>query len=156
MGDLTGDPPPQRHRWTEIQRLGLLDGIKSLLEYERLIAIGSLLAEEYLRQFRPDPFAAKTAQIVHFLMFNDVHPWGGKFRAPGESVIVGGFPGADSWRIGRELDLLELQLNHFADASRTAVSSLLTEALRCAFRMLEQIMETSLEADFESSKFPPA
>jgi fido (protein-threonine AMPylation protein) len=70
-------------------------------------------------------------------MFEDVYPWAGEFRGSGEAVVVAGYPGADSWRIVRELQLLEVQCDIFRTTARDSpVSDEQLNALLCAFHHL--------------------
>src|SRR2546430_2524263 len=98
-------PAKPTHLWAQIQRLGVNENVSSYLEYERLCVVGAREAKDFICADNPPPFSARTSRIVHRLMFRNVHPWAGVFRTAGESVIISGYPAADSWRIGRELDL---------------------------------------------------
>lgn len=122
------------HIWSDIQKSGLLPSVTSLAEYERLAQVGWLLANQYLSELNPDPFAPDTSRNVHELMFGEVHPWAGEFRKPGQSVILGGYPGADSWRIPRELELLQLQTSALYDLlGAKNFSAVQQRALVCAY-----------------------
>jgi fido (protein-threonine AMPylation protein) len=131
MPDSHEQPP---HRWSDIQRLEVLDSVTSIGDYERLIAIGALLAAEYAHAFVPDPFSPGTCRTIHRLMFEEVHPWAGSLRRHGESVIVAGFPCAEPWRIRQELELLEIQLNILREKLiNQHLPSGYHQALLCAF-----------------------
>jgi fido (protein-threonine AMPylation protein) len=135
MAESRKDEPA--HRWADIQKLGVLSHVHTIEDYERLIAEGAVLADDYLKDFAPNCFAPGTAEAVHRIMFQDVHDWAGKFRSPGQAVIVSGFPAADHWRVVRELELLQFQIGRFFDfADRSEFSVEQANALVCAFHHL--------------------
>ena len=125
-----------KHLWPEVKKLGVNPGVESLEHYERLVAVGTHAAQAAIRDFRLNCFQAETARIVHHLIFEQVHPWAGESRDAGQSVIIAGYPGADAWRIERELHLLAIQSESFSERVEGSFASEEIEALRCAFHHL--------------------
>jgi fido (protein-threonine AMPylation protein) len=122
------------HLWEQIQRLGVHPHVRSILQYELLAVVGAMAAEKFLSEYSPDHLAPDTCRVVHRLMFENIHPWAGDFRRPGESIIVAGYPGADSCRIRPELTLLQSQISHWPNhAVSPALTQLQSSAIRCAF-----------------------
>jgi fido (protein-threonine AMPylation protein) len=77
------------------------------------VSFGWLSAAHYLQKCddpAPDP---PRIQVVHRLVFGEVHPWAGRFRRPGELVVVSGRVGADPQNIMREVQLLCAQSRAF-------------------------------------------
>jgi fido (protein-threonine AMPylation protein) len=105
------------HVWTQVQRLGVHDSVCSYQDYEALCAHGGLLAEKFVAEYHPDIFLPDTSRIIHRMMFRRVHPWAGQLRERGESVIIAGYPAADAWRVGPELDLLHAQVLRWREFS---------------------------------------
>jgi fido (protein-threonine AMPylation protein) len=102
--------PQSHHIWRQIQGLGLLPGVDSLEDYEDAVAEGSILAARWLQTEAPDSLSILTAQRVHWLMFQSVHPWAGNLRSSREVATIAGYVAAEAWRIGREFELLKHQV----------------------------------------------
>ena len=100
------EPSSSPHRWNQIKRLPLHPGIQTLAQYEDGVSLGNRDALRFLGSI--DVLEAITVadlQVLHFHLFQRVHPWAGQFRTPGQMATVAGYPAADSIRIQRELEL---------------------------------------------------
>ena len=108
------------HRWSQVRRLELCSGIRSLEDYEQAVSTGNLNAIAFLREVDTlHGLRIGDVRHVHYLTFEQVHPWAGQFRRPGQLVTVSGFPAADPPRIKREVSLALVQTEELFDEART-------------------------------------
>ena len=81
-------------------------GIQTLAQYEESIIQGTADAVQFLAGIDMlERLTVADLRLVHFHLFQRVHPWAGQFRTPGQMATVAGYPAADSNRIQRELEL---------------------------------------------------
>jgi fido (protein-threonine AMPylation protein) len=126
--------PESNRNWSVIQSSGVFSTVQSLADYERLTFGGWLLADEFLTHFEPNCFLAETSSVVHRLMFENVHPWAGAFRQAGDAVVIGGYAGADPFRVEPELHLLEAQIDCWDEVvDFGSLERAQARALLCAF-----------------------
>lgn len=94
------------HRWNQIKRLPLHQGIHTLSQYEDGVSLGNRDALQFLRSINVlESLTVADLHVVHYHLFQRVHPWAGQFRSRGQLATVAGYPAADSSRIQRELEL---------------------------------------------------
>ncbi len=107
-------------RWNALVRNGLYPNITSMEIYDEKVT-------ERLKQLRQE-FIETTSQpvvdpgmskMIHYYLFQDVHPWAGQFRKGVETVMIGIFPGADPGRVAREMDIWALQTRALLEDAKT-------------------------------------
>ena len=123
-----------QHVWSQIRALGLRKEVTTLAEYERLVSIGFLAANDYLGQQPDILFDSRCSCIVHWLMFQGVHDWAGQMRGPGELPIIAGFVGAEPVRIEREFLLLREQVEGWPGGENVEWHNAVGFALILAFQ----------------------
>ena len=108
MAFTPGNPSP--HRWKQVRKLPLYPDILDLDTYETAVSMGILNSMSFLREVDVlNRLRINDLRHVHYLIFQQVHPWAGEFRKAGQMTTVAGFPAADPQRIVRELTLLFMQ-----------------------------------------------
>ena len=100
------EPSSSPHRWNQIKRLPMHPGVQTLSQYEESIIQGTADTVQFLAGIDVlERLTVADLRLVHFHLFQRVHPWAGQFRTPGQMATVAGYPAADSVRIPRELEL---------------------------------------------------
>lgn len=81
-------------------------GVQTLSQYEESIMQGTADTVQFLAGIDVlERLTVADLRLVHFHLFQRVHPWAGQFRTPGQMATVAGYPAADSVRIPRDLEL---------------------------------------------------
>lgn len=99
------------HDWKRVQSLGLCSTVENRDIYHQLAAEN--WGKVYSMVWHYPDANPSPAYILeaHKRLFNTIHPWAGQFREFLENSGVGGFFGAETPRIERELDLLNCQFS---------------------------------------------
>ena len=113
--------------WERIQKIGATSQITTPEEYAKQVTIGTKLAAAILPLKNELVPSEETIRGLHFVAFNKVHPWAGKFRELGQEVQAGKLICSDAKDIAKELGTLRREmLSNPLTGSRKYVSEVLS------------------------------
>lgn len=96
--------------WERIQKIGLTPQITTAKEYAKQVMMGMRLASAAFSLKNELVPSEDTIKGIHFIAFESVHPWAGKFREPGQEVQAGKLVCTDSADIVNELGILRREM----------------------------------------------
>lgn len=102
--------------------------VPDLATYKSLASAGIAEALVYFRHYPIESPQVGHYRIAHKLIFDFIHPWAGRLRAPGEEVSIAGFPGCISGSLPFDSAVHDAQCHEIFEGASTISDKLLLAA----------------------------
>ncbi len=96
--------------WERAQKLGLTSKIKTVDDYNDHLEQGKKNAKKYFSRLNTYAPTNQEIKNIHKITFDNIHPWAGQFREPGQEVRVGDIKGSLAMDVPEELKRLHDQM----------------------------------------------